>query len=728
MKLKLSLLTFFFAFLSLFSVKFFDDAAFEKSFNKGSTKKFTIVKKEVLQVVKTINSAPKKEENLISQQDFEELESLDFYNINDVEENFAEDLDETIVKNIVIEKKITEIDSFKLKRRKFEITKNDIIKKDDYNLSITEPVKLTKVISKKIESTNWSSITINVNEYQPSKSVIQLAKDEISINKEKLIVAPKNSDQISTTLSANEKVFEKAEVSLEPKKTTEVVYDLNEGVKKSKQDDLVFFDYSPPDENQKFKKMTEKVEEVKKVSSTITNVKITKALPINMKNEKKTKTKKQNNSNSDSYQLALLDRELIKSQESNKAESKLLEKTGFNPNYKKVAEGEVKAYLAEKRNTKVISDYILQAYSAGSKDDLRNFEVRFSDDQDDILQDDGTGEVVLSSVLNNSNSIRRATILSRGNIPTSFDMILENGETVASVPVFSIDKFSEILSTQNIQSTGAHLLIELDKETEDTDIDANYQAKLFLSSNHKVVNRDDSDFNYILYIGVKAGNSIISFKKTDNSIVSKIIHLEREEIYYEPNFYIEKRDDEFDLFEENLLSKTIHPLNLDAKELEGLTFDEKATKLTTNKFKYKKVTYPSGTRSYVRLSHLKEPVFIGRWNNEFVKVPSESYMRYVLDQFSLGSVNSQCVVQLNLSKSAKEILFNGKASDFGMRVQAKMLDKDGLFYTDLSADTEKVFILGEEQGIINIKVNYADDTSDYIQSYCSDSTYLLEQL
>ena len=41
---------------------------------------------------------------------------------------------------------------------------------------------------------------------------------------------------------------------------------------------------------------------------------------------------------------------------------------------------------------------------------------------------------------------------------------------------------------------------------------------------------------------------------------------------------------------------------------------------------------------------------------------------------------------------------------------------------------KKIFILGEEQGIINAKIKYTDGSEDYLQSYCSNSTYLVEQL
>jgi hypothetical protein len=292
----------------------------------------------------------------------------------------------------------------------------------------------------------------------------------------------------------------------------------------------------------------------------------------------------------------------------------------------------------------------------------------------------------------------------------------------------SNEKINSILTSQNFRGNEAFLLVELDRATEDVDINTKYGGKVFLNSKFRVVNRADSDFNYILFVDAMPGNTIINFLNSKNETISKIIHLEAEEIYFEPNFYRELEEDEFDLNEENLLSKTIAPLSIDSEDIKGLTFDSNFKKLTLNKYQVGNVLYPVGTRSYTQLNHLSETVFVGRWKNTQVTIPSETYMRFVLGQFSLGSVGTQCLIQINLSKKANSYSLSGQAADRMMGIQTKILDTDGLFYSDFSAESKKIFILGEEQGIINAKIKYTDGSEDYLQSYCSNSTYLVEQL
>lgn len=63
-----------------------------------------------------------------------------------------------------------------------------------------------------------------------------------------------------------------------------------------------------------------------------------------------------------------------------------------------------------------------------------------------------------------------------------------------------------------------------------------------------------------------------------------------------------------------------------------------------------------------------------------------------------------------------------------MSFEKNILDNDGVFYKDFSANSERVFVLGEKQGVFNIKLEYVDGTVQFLQSYCSDATYLIEQL
>src|SRR5690606_19099301 len=106
--------------------------------------------------------------------------------------------------------------------------------------------------------------------------------------------------------------------------------------------------------------------------------------------------------------------------------------------------------------------------------------------------------------------------------------------------------------------------------------------------------------------------------------------------------------------------------------------------------------------------------FIGFSTNTNVVVPSENYIQVVLDKFGLSDLNNQCVVQLNLDEKARSISIEGQSYRGAMRLSPLMLDEDGIFYDEFTAGTNRVFIHGEEQGIVNIKLNYNDGSVSYI--------------
>jgi hypothetical protein len=667
-----------------------------------------------------------------------DVENLDF-SISNIK---AEKNTTYIDINKTIQNKILKHKNIKKKIIEYSIPKKDIIhnnkdlvaiviKKNKNELNINEPVQLYGFHNtKKIEKSNWSRV-FKLRSYELEKVKMakpQIARTDYYENEETIIRVDhkkeqKNKttkiDRISTALSATEKsddlkpLSKISEANIVREQKVDTVTK-----SKVKNEDLVFFDYS--------------ADEVKPDDKSIVAKKIAAVMaPI-----KKSKPKLDfNNLYDRNKKPAIADIKAPKvainiPDETNKNEYSLVNN---KMNSQKNMNGFMPPIEKKKiKNKKKIADYSIQTYSVTNKKvrDHRNFEIRFEDDIDDIRQDFGEGIINLTEAINNEMMIRRGTIYTAGHIPTTVDFVLEDNEVASTIPLLTQEYLASVLEKEKVTGSGATLLVELDEQTEDLDLDVDtaYEKKIFLDKNFNIVDRSDSEYSFIMILGVKPGNTILSFKTITNEMVSKIIHLESDEVYYDSNFYVDTNNDDFELNEESLLSKSSSPLSLDNKEILGLTFDAKIKKKTINLYELNKVKYPIGIRSYVELKHLNESIFVGRWKNKVVQVPSETYMRFVLDQFSIKTVNSQCLIQINLPKEAKELYFNGQSNSRAMRVQTRILDSDGQFYEDLSNESKKIFILGEEQGIINVKVKYTDNTVDYLQSYCSDSTYLVEQL
>lgn len=568
---------------------------------------------------------------------------------------------------------------------------NEVSIKKEVSLSLKNPVKRKVVIESRISKTNWVSL-FNQIKLPTEDVIIEIANTTSPVirkNKKKALQEKieriKNEDRISTAFSAPERSKTKTEVKV------------------SQVDDLEFYDYSNP----KKKDPPEAKKSNPYQVALKSLIKKKNLLAMNFKKKKKFK---------DSNPVPS-DRE--NRENNNRQESGILPSSMPSPRLHKYKTFE--------------SDYSLSVYSANilrmTTRDYSGFDLNFLDDENDAKKDYGSGVISFSTIMNDNMMIRRGEISSIHHYPTAMDFVLEAGEISMSAPLFKRKEFDIFLKENNVKGLGGHVLVELDEKTEDADLsaDTKYERKLFLNKNMKVVSREDSDFNYILFLGVSSGNTIIYFRTLTNDIVSKIIYVKDETIYFEPNLYTEVVKDEFSIYEDNLLGKDLTQLNVHSKEIENFSSNYNVENLSFNRLRLKKAIYPTGTRKYQEYKHLKESIFVGRWNSNYVDLPSEDYMRLILKQFNQTNISGSCLVQINLTKPAKEFSYNGLAKD-GMYVKAIILDKNGEFYDDLSLESKKVFLMGEKQGIINFKVKYTDNSIDYLQSYCSENTYLVEQL
>lgn len=361
---------------------------------------------------------------------------------------------------------------------------------------------------------------------------------------------------------------------------------------------------------------------------------------------------------------------------------------------------------------------------------LENFEVKFKDDLYNGYYSSGSDPLVIAADLNGVMNIRRATIFSRDIMPTTTDLAFELEPVVINLPTISRDSFDHLVRTENLRAQGGQILVELDDMTESVEImqDTYVEKKLYLDKNYRVVNRGDSEYSYVLFVGVAPGNTILTYKTWRNEITSKIIHVTSDEIFYDFNLYIEESGDQFEICEESVLSKKPTQFYINSNDIEPFGFNAKVNNLGLNTVGLDRVVYPLGTRKYYSLRSADESIFIGRFEDEQVVIPSPVYRSFVLENFGLRSLGNQCIVQVNLKKPAMNIQFEGESSKGYMRVDKLLLDRDGQFYEDFSETTQKIFFLGERQGIINLKVDYADGSHDYLMTYCSDATYLVEQL
>ncbi len=496
--------------------------------------------------------------------------------------------------------------------------------------------------------------------------------------------------------------------------------------KDRKDDGIVFFDYSEGTNIKSDDKMPSVVNSISNVGKIKINMKVVK----NTNSSKSTNSKKLKTKKNGQVEIAMNTQNTLP----------VIDEVGYKD--AGIQKAVAKLFSDEKQETCLESNESNEYSNVNVKVQLtsvdiknvnkgiHNFEMRMSYGQDAIKQDFGTGTIHIDEKMLGKINIMRSRFYSKGHYPTVTDLVLEDSsddiETLIQIPSLTNDYFENILSTFNLRGLGAQLLVELDNQTEDVELDqlTKYEAKLYLDSSYKVVDRGNAEYQYVLFIGATAGNTTLYFRTIENKIVSKLINVVEKELYYEPNFYADLEEDNFSIYEEFILSDCKSPLSLPANSIETWSFDTKITNETINEYSTASVIYPLGTRKYYELK--SRNLYFGRWGKENIIIPDESYISHALDQFEI--YGKECMVQLNVNKEISHFSYGAETGSDYMISQEKFLDKDGHFYSNPSPDTKKVFLLGEGVGIFNIKIEYIDGTKQNLQSFCGENSYLIEQL
>jgi hypothetical protein len=399
-------------------------------------------------------------------------------------------------------------------------------------------------------------------------------------------------------------------------------------------------------------------------------------------------------------------------------------------------EKEQNAFVTERESRQYPSRLTIQVSGTdlNKTEELVGFEVRPQDDLSESVSDYNSGNVTIDENLAQPTMTRSVAILKRGFVPTNTDLILEEGSAEVTLPLLEENAFNELLAPYESRGPIGAVLVELGDDIETAALDVPYSKVLNLDENMKVTS--NSNFAYQLFVGVKAGNTLLSYRKNKEISASKIIHIHEHELTYEASFYENEKTIQFSVVEEDLLGREKTPLIISSENVREFASDKTATKINDHTYKLSRSSALLGSRKYLELTHQEEPIFVGMKNNPKLVVPSEGYMRYILSKTSSGSVENQCVVQANLEKEVSRVDIGAESVSQSLELKTHFVDSDGKLYVSAGPKTEKIIIVGEnhgpeknsQDGKVNIKVEYTDGSVQYFASYCSPNTYLVEQL
>ncbi len=347
-------------------------------------------------------------------------------------------------------------------------------------------------------------------------------------------------------------------------------------------------------------------------------------------------------------------------------------------------------------------------------------------DKNERFYDESEGVLRLSSNLEQSNYIY-GTLLGKGfvNMRTTIPLYLGGG--IFEVPLLEREALNNLLDKENLKGLGSHLLIDLGESAIDVDIDRQFEARTYLNEDFRLTTQE-KNYKYILYVGVEPGNAVLRYLDSKGATLEKLTFLAESELTFE--HFSEKKSYpfKFETFELNPLSQKAKELPVAASKISPFGKDDNPKQVGINSFLFEGFSRIASSNSYLEFNHLGDSVFAGMRFSNYVILPSSAFIDSILNAEGLSSLENHCMIQLNLSEPVKNILFDGEDRVGPMDVKLHYLDEDGVLSEEPSLLTKHAFLLGAGQGVINMQVEFLNGKKLVAQSFCSDGTYLVEQL
>jgi hypothetical protein len=341
-------------------------------------------------------------------------------------------------------------------------------------------------------------------------------------------------------------------------------------------------------------------------------------------------------------------------------------------------------------------------------------------DRNERIYDQGNGEIKIESVTN-EESVQTGIINQRETMPTRVEVIMENHTSI--VPLVTEKSYGMLLDKRAISSNSS-VLVSMLNGVIDADIDSEFGAKIFLDKNFK---ETDKEKVYIMFLGVRSGNILLRYQTKDLD-AEKIIYVGENEIYFEEPYFKAGNRESFEITTRNILSSRAKGLNVNGSDVKIFNSSTTAKKEALNVYQLKMPGKVLGSRTYLEIMNENNSIIVGVGNRHNIEISSKEYIQKILEFNQMPSLDNGCLVQLNYNKEIESIKVSGKNMAGDMLTESTYIDFDGNLSKDNMENAEKVFIFGENEGIISGLINYKDGSSQSIKSYCSNGTYLIEEL
>lgn len=373
--------------------------------------------------------------------------------------------------------------------------------------------------------------------------------------------------------------------------------------------------------------------------------------------------------------------------------------------------------------TRIIADQV--DLNKSSKGKVYQAQFIPSYNNNEVYSDSGEGIIEYSQkhVVKNKNI--KGLLIRNGFMRTRVNIDLT--KSINEIPLISQESMDKFITTNQLIGYEGFVLVSA-FEIDDVEIDVGYKFRIFLDENYRKVSQD-ADYKYIFFAGVRPGNIMLKGLTFGGKQVEKLSFATPDEITYE-NWMIRKRPSkELVIRSLEVMSNENPYLDIEEQLISDFYTMKKLEKVGIGVYKLDSEEKVKSSRSYLEFKHLSSPIYLGLNDDQkVISVPSEEYISNSLRMFDLDELRKMCVVQINLESPVKKIDVTFETSRGYSNYDLRTISKDGSISSKIEPDSKVILLLGEEQGTFNIGLKNYKNEIDFIETYCSDTTYLVEQL
>lgn len=345
-----------------------------------------------------------------------------------------------------------------------------------------------------------------------------------------------------------------------------------------------------------------------------------------------------------------------------------------------------------------------------------SFEYSDSIDDTEVVLANQEGKILISQ-----KGLVNGVISSPNAYPTRIE--IDNNEGMVYVPSITLQSMREVGEKYELDLFGGHVLIELSDSFDNVELDSQYSKKMYFSEKFREVS-EISDARFVLFVGVIPGNTTVTYK-IGNEFVSTIRLVVEDETTYESREIRASWQKQLLVDYWLPLGRTSVEESIEDLKIGSFMSDIRISKIGVNGLRLDGNRSIAGTDEYLQIESEGARYFANVSNKDKITIPTPDLNSYIFKRLNLSGLENACLVVINTEDLSQFEAVLATASG-NQKLNIYSLGNNGQFNYEMDERTQKVILVGQDQGVITYRTTNSIGKKTTKKSYCSLGAYLIE--